>query len=96
MRELLAAGADPNKYKDSAGWTALIRAAFWGRDSTVSILIHHGADLNIQTKDGETALEMAASGEYYDVILILMEAGAEVPPSSLVNRMMNTDPSKIS
>lgn len=41
VRELLAAGADPNKYKDSYGDTALIWAAWWGRDSTVSILVHH-------------------------------------------------------
>ena len=44
VRELLAAGADPNKYKDSFGNTA------------VTTLIQAGADLNIQTFDRETAL----------------------------------------
>ena len=43
--ELLAAGAEPDKYKNSLyGNTALTEAAFYGRDSTVSILIQHGAE----------------------------------------------------
>ena len=54
VTELLGAGADPDKYKDNYGDTALIEAARQGKDSTVSILIQHGADLNIQNKDGKT------------------------------------------
>ena len=54
VTELLGAGADPDKYKDSSGDTALIEAAWRGSDSIVSILIQHGADLNIQNKDGKT------------------------------------------
>ena len=54
VTELLRAGADPDKYRDHDGETALIVAVRQGKDSTVSILSQHGADLNIQNKDGKT------------------------------------------
>ena len=72
VRELLGVGADPDKYKDSHGLNALIRAASLGRDSTVSILIQHGADLNIQNKYGKTALYRAAEKHYDSIVSILI------------------------
>ena len=78
VRELLAAGADPHKYKDRRGWTVLIEAAWRGRDSTVSILIQHGADLNIQDNDGKTALQRATWNGKYEFTTKLIKAGADL------------------
>ena len=54
VRELLAAGAEPDKYRDSRDITAQAESAWYGRDSTVSILIQHGADINRQNNTGWT------------------------------------------
>ena len=54
VTELLAAEIEPDKFKDMYGRNVLMVAAKSGRDSTVSILIQHGADLDIQDKDGKT------------------------------------------
>ena len=78
VRELLAAGADPNRYTDSTGYTALIQAAWRGRDSIVSLLIKHGADLDIQHKGGWTALFMAAGRGHNLVAKRLIKAGADL------------------
>ena len=88
VRELLAAGADPDKYIPSYGDPtmvthefrdpALATAAGWGRDSTVSILIQHGADINRQNNKGWTALHRAAENGHNKVTTTLIEAGAEL------------------
>ena len=78
VRELLAAGADPDKYKDSDCDTALLEAAARGRESIVSILIQHGADLNIQDDNGWTALHYAAANERNEITEILIKAGADL------------------
>ena len=73
VNELLAAGAEPDKYKDSYyGDTALADAALFGSDSTVSILIQHGADINRQNWEGYTALHWAARG-HSEVTTTLMK-----------------------
>ena len=52
VRELLEAGAEPNKYKDCVGDTPLLEAVYRGKYSIVSILIEHGAALDTQNKKG--------------------------------------------
>ena len=42
----------------------------------MSLLIKAGADLDHQSKDGDTALMNAASANQYDVVLELLKAGA--------------------
>ena len=61
MDVLLAAGADPNTLRD--GKPVLLWAACSHRNYTVEPLLRHGANPNIQTATGETALMVAAS--YY-------------------------------
>ena len=79
VRELLAAGADPDKYKDNNwGHTALIKAALDGHDSTVSILIQHGADIELPSSQGSTALTLSAANGHNKVVQRLIEAGAEL------------------
>ena len=77
VKKLLAAGAEPDKYKLTDDNTALAWAAFHGRDSAVSILILHGAKINRKNKYGWTALHWAAYRGHNAVLSILLLAGAD-------------------
>ena len=78
VRELLEAGANPNKYKKDLGYTALHLAAWMGHNQIVTLLIHHPlSDVNVSDKYGGTALYYAAGSGYRDVVISLMDAGAD-------------------
>src|SRR5262245_60678446 len=107
IKALLAKGANPNAQvnttpvrgfmQGSANWvnfdgqTAFIRAALAGDITLMRLLLEHGADPNITTYDGGTAL-MAAAGinwvvsqtysrsdnEYLEAAKLCLEKGADV------------------
>jgi len=107
IKALLDKGADANQRTDTTpvhglmqfdgswanfdGQTAFIRAALSGDIAVMRLLLQHGADPNIATKEGSTAL-MAASGinwiplqtytrseaEYVDAVTLCLERGAPV------------------
>jgi ankyrin repeat protein len=107
IKALLAKGANPNArvnttpfrgfYQVSANWvnfdgqTAFIRAALNGDVALMRLLLEHGADPNIATNEGSTAL-MAAAGvnwvvaqtfsrsdnEYLEAAELCLEKGADV------------------
>jgi uncharacterized protein len=104
---LLANGANPNQRTDTTpvhglmqfdgswanfdGQTPFIRAALSGDIAVMRLLLRHGADPNIATKEGSTAL-MAASGinwipaqtytraeaDYVEAVKLCLERGAPV------------------
>jgi ankyrin repeat protein len=104
---LLDTGADPNRQTDTTpvhGWmqldpswvnfdgqTPFIRAALSGDVEVMRLLLAHGANPNIATKEGTTAL-MAASGinwvpgqtytrsqaNYIDAVKLCLDRGADV------------------
>jgi ankyrin repeat protein len=49
-----------------------------GRAAIVQALIGAGADLNLQNKDGETALMLASKWGHADTAQALIEAGADL------------------
>ncbi|KAL9108700.1 MAG: hypothetical protein Q9227_006496 [Pyrenula ochraceoflavens] len=68
----------PDKRKDR---TALHCAAFWGRKSTVTLLLENAADVTLKDKGNKTALELAysqwslsANEDYESIISILIDA----------------------
>jgi ankyrin repeat protein len=107
IKALLVKGANPNQLTDTTpvhglmqfdgswvnfdGQTPFIRAALSGDVTVMRLLLQHGADPNIATKEGSTAL-MAASGinwipaqtytrseaEYLDAVKLCLEKGAPV------------------
>ena len=78
VRELLEVGADPQKYKDEGGNSALHIAVCHGRNEVSTTLIMSGADLNIQNNEGDTALHRAASTGNNEVATNLIKAGAKL------------------
>src|SRR5712691_8686627 len=58
---LLERGADINR-GGPEGMTPLMMAAGYGNDDMVDLLLRHGADPHLRTKDGTTALDFALTG----------------------------------
>ncbi|KAK3864886.1 hypothetical protein Pcinc_029469 [Petrolisthes cinctipes] len=76
VRSLLKLGADPNtKCNDLPG---LIRAAKDGSLYVVQALVNAGADVDIRTEQGNSALHLAAKEGHSEVVLQLVESGAFV------------------
>jgi len=73
---LLRHGADPN-VRDSAGNTALHRAAENGVTDVVAVLLRYGADPNARNKEGRTPLHVAAERCRRDVVELLLRHGAD-------------------
>jgi YVTN family beta-propeller protein len=79
-RIVIEAGADLNmphgKNHFDKERPPIIIASQYGRTEIVRELLAHGADPNIRTKDGDTALHRAAHMGRFDICQILLNAGA--------------------
>ena len=72
--------------KNNEGWTVLTKASFEGHLDIVKYLHQAGADINIMTQNGDTALMLAAycrgsfltSKENEDIVKYLHQAGADI------------------
>jgi len=74
MQSLVEKGANVNE--KVVGCTALMYAAFYGRDEMVSYLLENGASLDEQNLNGITALHWACEKNQYSTIELLLKAGA--------------------
>ena len=73
VKQLYAKGADI----DHDGWNPLIYAASKGYSEIVQFLLTFGASVNATTDNGTTALMMAARGNHYDTVELLLKHGAD-------------------
>jgi ankyrin repeat protein len=64
------------QYRPTGGLTALLYAARAGCKGCVEALVDGGADINLPTPDGVTALMLAIDNGNYDVARYLLERGA--------------------
>jgi ankyrin repeat protein len=78
VRKLLAVRADVNVRTHDNGWTPLMVAAKGGCADVVRMLITSKAQLDVQDKEGFTALLFASWYEHVDVAHMLLDAGADV------------------
>jgi ankyrin repeat protein len=77
MKQGLAGGADPNTKDPQSGSTLLATAALMGHTEVVALLLEHGADVNVRSKDGGTALHAAAFLGRAETVKLLLDKGAD-------------------
>lgn len=78
LSALLAKGLDVNGYGPD-GTTPLHEAVFSCQEEIAELLILRGADVNARTKEyGDTPLHMAAKYENPDLVVLLMDSGAQI------------------
>jgi ankyrin repeat protein len=69
------------------GWTPLHYAASGPQASLVALMLKHGAEINAQAPNGNTALMMAAGYGQEESVTLLLESGAD---KTLVNEQGKT------
>ena len=78
LKQHITAGTDLNqRTPDDQKTTPLIAAAGVGQAEAVKMLIEAKADLNLQNKDGSTALHTAAFLCHPEIVEALLKAGAD-------------------
>lgn len=77
VTKLLNEGADTNA-ADMHGRTALIEAAWGGKEDVVELLINKGAEVNAADSSGYTALMRASEEGLLSIVKILVKKGADV------------------
>ncbi|NXC98387.1 ASB10 protein, partial [Certhia familiaris] len=86
VRQLLQHGASVNSQTEEENDTALHVASRHGLAEHVQLLLHHGAELEVKNKEGQTPLNAACAqhhqpqdmGRYYQVCQLLVESGASI------------------
>ena len=66
------------EHMNKQGLTALQISVKNGNKEIVSLLIEHGADINITTVLGDSLLKMAQRAGHQDIVLLLVNAGASL------------------
>jgi len=77
LRLLIDSGAHLNMQADDRGTSALLDSVMSKNINMVNDLIKAGADLNIKSKDGQTALVVAVGTGDVKVVEALLKAGAD-------------------
>lgn len=91
LRQLLAAGVDPNVYTEDRGY--LLTAAVISRNpELVRILIDSGADVNAHKGDHATPLVLAVHMQRCEVALPLTRAGASFAERFYIDRELAEAP----
>ena len=78
VRELLLSGASIDATGGTTGNTALMLAIQQGHSDTTSVLLQHGADVQIYDDQGGTALIWAAQFGYSEICDLLLGHGSQV------------------
>lgn len=73
---LLKSGANPNHSFNKAGYTLLMDSSFEGNIEVSKALLSAKASVNLQDKDGKSALHYAAKEGHRELISLLLEKGA--------------------
>ena len=66
----------------------MIKAAEKGHIEIVDYLIHNGADINYQNKDGMTAAMKSAERNHFYVLKILIENNADIERTDYTGRSL--------
>ncbi|HEX8775248.1 MAG TPA: ankyrin repeat domain-containing protein [Pyrinomonadaceae bacterium] len=78
VKKLLASGVDPDVLDKSIDSTALAQAAAHDNREMMLVLLHAGAEVNRQNRNGETALMFLSEGVSAETVRALIKAGADL------------------
>ena len=78
VKELISLGADVNKKDFDLEQSPLIAAVRREVKETIEVLVNKGANLDVQDKDGNTALHLAVMKSKAVAVRILVDAGADI------------------
>lgn len=70
---LLIRGVATDVLAPENGMAPLHKAAWEGRKGIVHALLRHGADVNLQSRDGSTAMHYATSAAHDEVVMLLLQ-----------------------
>ncbi|GFF30153.1 putative ankyrin repeat protein RF_0381 [Aspergillus udagawae] len=77
VRLLLDAGVDVNAQESLHGHTDLLKAAHWGADDSLRLLLKAGADASAVGYDGRNALHLAATMGHESTVKLLLKEGVD-------------------
>ncbi len=80
LKILVDKGADVKHVRNqgpTAGYTTLMVAARWNKPELAQYLISKGVDVNAKAKNGDTALSIAKSKDYGEIVSLLQKHGAK-------------------
>ncbi|XP_036306229.1 DNA-binding protein RFXANK isoform X2 [Pipistrellus kuhlii] len=78
LKEHLRKGDNLINKPDERGFTPLIWASAFGEKETVRFLLEWGADPHILAKERESALSLASTGGYTDIVVLLLEHDVDI------------------
>ncbi len=77
---LVSAGGDVNTPHAELRVSALMVAAYFGKDAVVRLLIEQGAKANLKDAAGASAADWATAGDHAATTDVLTKAGAQLNP----------------
>ncbi|KAI7858775.1 ankyrin repeat-containing domain protein [Circinella umbellata] len=80
VQHFAKSGVNLNSQNKMNGWTALHWASHRGQEDVVRVLLQNGADPNIKTNKGQTALDLAAKPSIQSMFGDVTEKGAGPEP----------------
>ncbi|XP_043859404.1 DNA-binding protein RFXANK isoform X2 [Dromiciops gliroides] len=78
LKEYLLKGDNLVNKPDERGFTPLIWASAFGEIETVRFLLDWGADPRVLAKERESALSLASTGGYTDIVVMLLERDVDI------------------
>ncbi|KAG6922774.1 regulatory factor X associated ankyrin containing protein, partial [Chelydra serpentina] len=88
LTEYLRKGENLVNKPDERGFTPLIWASAFGEIETVRHLLDWGADPHVLAKERESALSLASTGGYTDIVIMLLERDVDINIYDWVNALL--------
>ncbi|XP_030396247.1 DNA-binding protein RFXANK isoform X2 [Gopherus evgoodei] len=88
LKEYLRKGENLVNKPDERGFTPLIWASAFGEIETVRHLLDWGADPHVLAKERESALSLASTGGYTDIVTMLLERDVDINIYDWVNALV--------